>query len=217
MNQVLTHRSTASAHEIELMKAMFLGSRNKTDQTPVQTPPMTGLQGFIDLLGAVACLVGVLLLVMAAVNTFLVYNESRSWTTIEGQLVSSDIYQSQMRAVAGLRKGTGYGVRYLIRYKVDENVYISSADAGIRSWNRSGMEGPQKAFSPGQKIAIRYHPENVGTIRLVGSNLWTFAPFAWLLLKIGVIVLLVGLALRALIKFALKSAQKSALNQHPQP
>ena len=151
------------------------------------------LRESVEFLGYSLLLLALVLCAVAGLNTYRNWELVHDWPTADGQIVSADVYQTTAKRL--LWRTTVYGVRWLVRYSLDNRIYISSAVLAYQSGNRADIEMRATRLAPGAPVQVRYDPNDHGRIILTGRPVTESNPALVRLLEIAGTAILAGIVL----------------------
>jgi hypothetical protein len=131
------------------------------------------LAGFFS----VVCALGLLLL--SGYLALRIYEQLDSWPRAHAQVLSSEIYEKELRTSAadGIpTRSTVYGCRWHVSFVVGERTYESPVDIGYQKGNRLDMLDWLTRYPDGTHLNIAYDPANPGHARLAEGFLSSYAP-----------------------------------------
>jgi len=154
------------------------------------------LRDFLRLLGVGAVLMGMFFLGAGGLLIYSQMKSTKGWPTTTGEIVSGNVYEVQGKRF--LHHRTMYGARWLIRYKVGDSIYDSTANAGFEMSDRKAMQKTLDEKPPGSKVQVLYSPDENGRIALSEGMLARSSPVVRLL-ELGTGCFLGGLLLMLVI------------------
>ncbi len=154
------------------------------------------LRDFLRLIGVGAVLMGMFLL---GAGGMLIYRQkaiTKGWASTTGEVVSGFVYSTQSNKIG--HRGTLYGARWLVRYRVGDSLYDSTTNAGFEMKDRDAMQKLVDEKPAGSKVQLLYDPTGNGRIVLAQGMLSKNSPVLKILetggicFVIGLLLILVG-------------------------
>jgi hypothetical protein len=159
------------------------------------------LAGFFS----VVCAVGLLLL--SGYLARRIYEQLGSWPHAHAQVLSSEIYEKELKTSAanGIpTRSTVYGYRWIVSFVVGSHTYQAPVDIGYQKGDRADMREWLVRYPDGTQITIAYEPANPTHTRLAEDFRSSYAPVvatlrlcAWFLGG-GILTILIARHLQAL-------------------
>jgi Protein of unknown function (DUF3592) len=154
------------------------------------------LRDFLRLLGVGFVLMGMFLLGAAGLLIYRQKAITRGWASTTGEVVSGFVYSVQSNRVG--HRGTMYGARWLVRYRVGDSLFDSTTNAGFEMKDRNVMQKLVDEKPVGSKVQLMYSPEDSGRIVLAESMLSRDSPVLKIIesgsacFVVGLLLILVG-------------------------
>jgi len=154
------------------------------------------LRDFLRLLGVGLCLMGLFLLGAAGLLMYRQKAITKGWQSVTGEVVSGAVYSTESNRVG--RRGTLYGARWLIRYRIGDALFDSTTNAGFETKDHDAMQKLVDEKPAGSKVELLYNPEDNGRIILAEELLSKNSPVLKIVesgsacLVIGFVLILVG-------------------------
>lgn len=150
------------------------------------------LRDFLRLIGVGSFLMGMFLLGSAGLLIYNQKNTTKKWIPTTAEVVNGSVYEVQGKRVG--HRGTLYGTRWLVRYKIGDSIFDSTADAGFQSNNRETMQKLLDQRPAGKQVDILRSPDDDSRIVLAETMLSRDSPVLRLL-EVGAACLVIGLLL----------------------
>jgi len=150
------------------------------------------LRDFLRLLGVGFVLMGMFLLGAAGL---LIYHQkaiTKGWPSTTGEVVGGFVYSVQSNRVG--HRGTLYGARWLVRYRVGDSLFDSTSNAGFETKDHDAMQKLVDEKPVGSKVQLLYDPTDNGRIVVAESMLSKNSPVLKII-QSGSICFVVGLLL----------------------
>jgi hypothetical protein len=154
------------------------------------------LRDFLRLLGVGFVLMGMFLLGAAGLLIYRQKAITKGWASTTGEVVSGFVYSVQSNRVG--HRGTMYGARWLVRYRVGDSLFDSTTNAGFEMKDRNVMQKLVDEKPVGSKVQLMYSPEDSGRIVLAESMLSRDSPVLKIIesggacFVVGLLLILVG-------------------------
>ena len=87
---------------------------------------------------------------------------TKGWPSTSGEVVSGFVYSTQSNKIG--HRGTLYGARWLVRYRVGDSLYDSTTNAGFEMKDRDAMQKLVDEKPAGSKVQLLYDPTGNGRI-----------------------------------------------------
>jgi Protein of unknown function (DUF3592) len=140
--------------------------------------------------------VGVIVILIAAVQARGQYKVLRSWTPVPAQLLRTDVRNEKINLTIQTSRADRYIVTWTFRFSVGGVWHEATTDPGTHG-TYSQMIAWTRRFHPGQQVLIRYNPSNPDEISAAAYDWITFSHAAWVGAW-GIGIILVGFVLRRL-------------------
>ena len=150
------------------------------------------LRDFLRLIGVGGVLMGMFLLGAAGLLIYRQKAITKGWPSTSGEVVSGFVYSTQSNKIG--HRGTLYGARWLVRYRVGDSLYDSTTNAGFEMKDRDAMQKLVDEKPAGSKVQLLYDPTGNGRIVLAQSLLSKNSPVLKVL-EAGGVCFVVGLLL----------------------
>ena len=120
-------------------------------------------------------MLGIFLLASGAYVLWNRYSTVQKWPAVDATVISGTLYSRAPKS-PGIPSAKMWGAHFLVRYQLGPATYDSLTDVGYLSASQSEMEHWLHTYQPGQKIQIRYDPDQPGRVVLAGGSLWQTYP-----------------------------------------
>ena len=117
---------------------------------------------------------------------------TKGWQNVTGEVVSGSVYTVQSNKIG--HRGTLYGARWLLRYRVGDSLYDSTTNAGFETKDRDAMQKLVDEKPVGSQVQLLYDPEDNGRIVLAQELLSKNSPVLKII-ESGSVCLVVGFLL----------------------
>jgi hypothetical protein len=150
------------------------------------------LRDFLRLLGVGFVLMGMFLLGAAGLLLYRQKAITKGWPSTTGEVVSGSVYSVESSRIG--HRGTMYGARWLVRYRVGDSLFDSTTNAGFEMKDRDVMQKLVDEKPAGTKVQLLYSPDKSGLIVLAQSMLSKNSPVLKII-ESGSVCFVVGLLL----------------------
>lgn len=137
------------------------------------------LRDLVRILGTGGVLMGLFLAGAAGLLLYGQHAATKGWLPTTGEVISGNVYSKQSKRVG--HRGTLYGARWLIRFKIADAVLDSTANAGFETRSQEEMQKVVDSRPPGSNVQILYDPNGTGRIALAQGMLAKSSPVLRLL------------------------------------
>jgi hypothetical protein len=129
-------------------------------------------------LGVGLMVVGVIVVLLGALQAYQQYSVLRRWTPVEAQFVRTDVRNEKFQTSIRMGRADRYIVMWTFRYDVGGAAHEAVADPDVHG-TRAQMVAWIHRFHPGEQVTIHYNPADPGEISAAAYDWLTFAHAAW--------------------------------------
>jgi hypothetical protein len=129
-------------------------------------------------LGVGLMVVGVIVVLLGALQAYQQYSVLRRWTPVEAQFVRTDVRNEKFQTSIRMGRADRYIVMWTFRYDVGGAAHEAVADPDVHG-TRAQMVAWIHRFRPGEHVTIHYNPADPGEISAAAYDWLTFAHAAW--------------------------------------
>jgi hypothetical protein len=129
-------------------------------------------------LGVGLMVVGVIVVLLGALQAYQQYSVLRQWTPVEAQFVRTDVRNEKFQTSIRMGRADRYIVTWTFRYDVGGAAHEAVADPDVHG-TRAQMVAWIHRFHPGEQVTIHYNPADSGEISAAAYDWLTFAHAAW--------------------------------------
>jgi hypothetical protein len=129
-------------------------------------------------LGVGLMVVGVIVVLLGALQAYRQYSVLRRWTPVEAQFVRTDVRNEKFQTSIRMGRADRYIVMWTFRYDVGGAAHEAVADPDVHG-TRAQMVAWIHRFHPGEQVTIHYNPADPGEISAAAYDWLTFAHAAW--------------------------------------
>jgi hypothetical protein len=129
-------------------------------------------------LGVGSMVVGVIVVLLGAVQAYQQDSVLRRWTPVEAQFVRTDVRNEKFQTSIRMGRADRYIVTWTFRYDIGGVQHEAIADPDVHG-TRAQMVAWIHRFRPGEQVTIHYNPADPGEISAAAYDWLTFAHAVW--------------------------------------